>query len=156
MDIGNDGIRVEMGEERSHPRFLWREELRWQRGDVITVEGNFFQIEEWGDRQRACSVACQKLRKQENNRLYRERNPGYWKNHYEDHVEPLRKQHPDYQRQWRQRRKVQTKVSPPEMQAERLRKVIGLTGRIHLYLREIQAEFLLKPSLGASLVFQAP
>ncbi len=37
MDRGKDGIKVEMGEERSHHRFLWREELRWQRGDVITV-----------------------------------------------------------------------------------------------------------------------
>ncbi len=40
MDRGKDGIKVEMGEERSHLRFLRREDLKWQRGDVITVEGN--------------------------------------------------------------------------------------------------------------------
>ena len=109
-----------------------------------------------GDRQKACSVACQKLRKRENNRLYREKNPGYWKNHYEDHVKPWRKQHPDYQRQWRQRRKAQQKAPPSEIQAEKLRKAIELTGRTQLYLREIQAEFILKPSCTASLMFQAP
>jgi hypothetical protein len=109
-----------------------------------------------GNRQKACSVVCQKLRKQDNNRLYREKNPDYWKNHYEDHVKPWRKKHPDYQRQWRQQRKAQPKAPPSEIQAERLRKAIELTGRTQFYLREIQAEFILNPSLGASLMFQAP
>jgi len=109
-----------------------------------------------GDRQRACSLACQRLRKQENNRLYRKKNPGYWKSHYEDHVKPWRQQHPDYQRQWRQRRKVQKKATPSEIQAEKLRKAIELTGRTQFYLREIQAEFILKPACTASLMFQAP
>ena len=89
-------------------------------------------------------MACQKLRKQDNNRLYREKNPDYWKNHYEDHVKPWRKQHPDYQRQWRQRRKAQPKAPPSEIQAERLRKAIELTERTQFYLREIQAEIFLK------------
>jgi hypothetical protein len=109
-----------------------------------------------GDRQKACSLACQKLRKQQHNRLYRKKNPGYWKNHYEDHVKPWRQQHPDYQRQWRQRRKVQNKATPSEIQAEKLSKVIELTERTQFYLREIQAEFILKPSCTASLMFQAP
>lgn len=109
-----------------------------------------------GDRQKACSMACQKLRKQENNRLYRNKNPDYWKNHYQDHVKPWRQKHPDYQRQWRQRRKVQKEATPSEIQAERLRKAIEFTGRAQFYLREIQAEIILKPSLGASLMFQAP
>lgn len=101
-------------------------------------------------------MACQKLRKQENNRLYRNKNPDYWKNHYQDHVKPWRQKHPDYQRQWRQRRKVQKEATPSEIQAERLRKAIEFTGRAQFYLREIQAEIILKPSLGASLMFQAP
>jgi hypothetical protein len=101
-------------------------------------------------------VACQKLRKQENNRLYRQKNPGYWKNHYEDHVKPWRQRHPDYQRQWRRRRKAQKRGNPGEIQAERVRKAIELTERTHLYLREIQAEFILKPSCRASLMSQAP
>ncbi|MEW6376333.1 MAG: hypothetical protein AB1502_11175 [Thermodesulfobacteriota bacterium] len=116
-----------------------------------------------GDRQKACCLACQKLRKQENNRLYRRKNPGYWKNHYEDHVKPWRKRHPDYQRQWRQRRKAQKsestrteRATPSEIQAERLRKAIEFTERTQLYLREIQAEILVKPSLVASFLFQSP
>ena len=95
-----------------------------------------------GDRQNACSVLCQKLRKKENNRLYRQKNPGCWKNHYEDYVKPWRQQHPDYQRQWRQRRKRGR--HPGEIQAERIGKVIELTERTQLYLREIQAEIPLQ------------
>ncbi len=108
-----------------------------------------------GNRQKACSVACQKLRKKENNRLYRERNPGCWKNHYEDYVKPWRQKHPDYQRQWRQKRRVQPKPSPGEIQAEKLRRAIELTERTQVYLREIQAEIILKPSFRASSMFQA-
>jgi hypothetical protein len=109
-----------------------------------------------GDRQKACCKACQKLRKGENNRLYREKNPGCWKNHYEDHVKPWRQKHPDYQRQWRQRRKAQKKATPSEIQAEKLRKAIELTGRTQFYLREIQAEIIVNPSFRASLRVQAP
>jgi len=109
-----------------------------------------------GDRQKACCGACQRLRKKENNRLYRQKNPGYWKNHYEDCVKPWRQQHPDYQRQWRQRRKAQNRVTPSEIQAERLRKAIELTGRTQFYLREIQAEIFLRPLCIASLTVQSP
>ena len=86
-----------------------------------------------GDRQKACSVGCQKLRKKENNRIYREKNPECWEGHYE-YVKRWRQRHPDYQRQWRQRREVQKKATPSE----------------------IQAEFILKPASTASLMFQAP
>jgi len=106
------------------------------------------------DRQKACSVSCQKLRKRENNRFYRQKNPGYWKNHYEDCVKPWRQQHPDYQRQWRQRRKRGR--YPGEIQAERIGKAIELTERTRLCLREIQAEIFLRPSCIASLILQSP
>jgi hypothetical protein len=109
-----------------------------------------------GDRQKACCKACQKLRKQENNRLYRKKNPDYWKNHYEDHVKPWRQKHPDYQRQWRQRKKARKRGTVGEIPVERLRKAIELTERTQLYLREIQAEILVKPSLVASFLFQSP
>jgi len=119
--------------------------------------GNYFVPDRRvGDRQKACCKACQRLRKQENNRLYRRRNPGYWKNHYEDHVKPWRQKHPDYQRQWRQRKKARKRETLGEKQAERLRKAIELTERTQLYLREIQAEILVKPSLVASFLFQSP
>jgi hypothetical protein len=94
-----------------------------------------------GDRQKACSPACQALRKKENNRLYRENNPECWENHYEQYVKPWRQRHPDYQRQWRQRRKRAVRGrSSGEIKAERLRKVIEWTERTYLFLREIQAE----------------
>jgi hypothetical protein len=38
---------VERDVERRHLRFLRREELRWQRGDVITVGGYLYLIQEW-------------------------------------------------------------------------------------------------------------
>jgi hypothetical protein len=111
-----------------------------------------------GDRQRACSVSCQRLRKREINRLYRQKNPGYWKNHYEDYVKPWRQQHPDYQRQWRQRKKAEKRTSPAEKQAERIGKAIELTERIQLYLRGIQSEIQIKTKffkrLGASYGFR--
>jgi hypothetical protein len=107
-----------------------------------------------GDRQKACSVSCQKLRKRENNRLYRQKNPGYWEKHYEDCVKPWRQQHPDYQRQWREKKKAEKRTNPGEIKAERLRKVIELTERTQFYLREIQAEIKIKTKffkrLGAS------
>jgi hypothetical protein len=71
-------------------------------------------------------------------------------------VKPWRQKHPDYQRQWRQKRKVQPKAAPSEIQAERLRKAIELTGRTQFYLREIQAEIIFNPSSRASLPFQVP
>lgn len=94
-----------------------------------------------GHRQKACSIACQKLRKRENNRAFTEKNPGYWSSRYED-VKQWRQKHPDYQRRWRQGRKQGR--SPGEIQAERLSKAIGFTERVYLFLREIQAEILLR------------
>ena len=47
MDGGKNEMGVERDVERSHLRFLGREELRWQRGDAITVEGYLFLIQEW-------------------------------------------------------------------------------------------------------------
>jgi hypothetical protein len=108
-----------------------------------------------GNRQKACSVACQRLRRRENNRAFTEKNPGYWSQRYEE-VKQWRQRHPDYQRRWRQKRKAQPKATPSEIQAEKLRKAIELTGRTQFYLREIQAEFILQPSCRAPLMFQAP
>jgi hypothetical protein len=108
-----------------------------------------------GNRQKACSWACQKLRKRENNKSFSRKNPGYWRGRYK-YLKQWRLTHPGYQRHWRQRRKVQKKVTPSEIQAERLSKAIELTERTQFYLREIQAEFIPKPSLGASLMFQSP
>ncbi len=129
----------------SHLRFLRKGDLRWPRENVITVAEGLFLIREWVIVRRPVLPACQKLRKKENNRLYRENNPECWENHYEQYVKPWRQRHPDYQRQWRQRRKRAVKGrSSGEIQAERLRKAIELTERTQLYLREIQAEIPLQ------------
>jgi hypothetical protein len=71
-------------------------------------------------------------------------------------VKPWRQRHPEYQRQWRERRRqVRRGVHPSEIQAERLNKVIELTEKTCFYLREIKAEILLKPSSGASWMFSS-
>ena len=38
---------VERDVEKSHLRFQGREDLRWQRGKVVTVEERLFLIGEW-------------------------------------------------------------------------------------------------------------
>ena len=94
-----------------------------------------------GNRQKTCSIACQRLRKKENNRVFTEKNPGYWSQRYEE-VKRWRQRHPDYQRRWRLAKRKGRSAS--EIQAERLRKAIEFTERVHLFLREIQAEIRLK------------
>ena len=104
--------------------------------------GNFFVPDpRVGNRQKACSIECQRLRKKENNRVFTEKNPGYWSERYEE-VKQWRQRHPDYQRRWRQAKRKGRSSS--EIQAERLRKAIEFTERVHLFLREIQAEIHLK------------
>ena len=88
-----------------------------------------------GDRQKACSVACQRLRKRENNRRFSRENPGYWRGRY-GYVKQWRQKHPDYQRRWREAKKRERSLG------------------------EIQAEIFLKtlaiPTRKASLILQAP
>lgn len=95
-----------------------------------------------GQRQKACSLVCQKLRKRENNRSFRVRNPEYWLGRYEE-VKDWRQKHPDYQRQWRRARKRGRSVA--EIQAERLSKVLEFTEKIYSYLCEIQAQIPFQP-----------
>ena len=92
-----------------------------------------------GNRQKACSVACQRLRKRENNRVFREKNPEYGRppERYA-YLKEWRRKHPDYQRRWREGRKGKRSVG--EIKAERLMKAIEWTERTYLFLREIEAE----------------
>lgn len=92
-----------------------------------------------GNRQKACSVACQRLRKRENNRVFREKNPEYGRapERYA-YLKEWRRKHPDYQRRWREGRKGEQSVG--EIKAERLMKAIEWTERTYLFLREIEAE----------------
>ncbi len=93
-------------------------------------------------------MECQKLRKRENNRIFSKKNPGYWDGRY-PYVKQWRQRHPDYQRQWRQKRKREKPL--PEIQAERIGKAIELTERTQFYLREIQAEIRSKALRSARL-----
>ena len=92
-----------------------------------------------GNRQKACSNACQRLRKRENNRAFREKNPEYGRapERYE-YLKEWRQKHPDYQKRWREGRKGKRSVG--EIKAERLRQAIEWTERTYLYLCEIKAE----------------
>ncbi len=91
-----------------------------------------------GERQKACSPACQKMRKRENNRIYRARNPDYRQGHYEQYIKPWRQRHPDYQRN----RRGQTQKSSREIKAERVKQAMGLIEKSYLCLCEIKAEML--------------
>jgi len=96
-----------------------------------------------GDRQKACSATCQKLRKRDNNRSFSRKNPGYWRGRYGE-VKQWRQEHPGYQRQWRQARarRLET-MEPAEIQAELFAKALDNVDRnVHL-LFKIQAEMLL-------------
>ena len=84
-------------------------------------------------------MACQRLRKRENNRAFREKNPEYGRapERYA-YLKEWRRKHPDYQRRWREANKEER--SSGEIKAERLRKAIEWTERTYLFLREIQAK----------------
>ncbi len=96
-----------------------------------------------GQRQEACSVQCQKLRKKENNKAFSKNNPGYWHGRYE-YVKEWRQKHPDYQRQWRQKRKQTVVPKQDKIQAEILRKAIDSIERSLVPIRKIQAEIIIK------------
>jgi hypothetical protein len=97
-----------------------------------------------GQRQKACSKACQRLRKRQNNAHFSRSNPGYWTGRYA-YLKAWRDQHPDYQRQWRESKKRdKPSPKPPEIQAEMLRKAIEFTEKVHVSLCEIQAEIFLQ------------
>jgi len=96
-----------------------------------------------GNRQKACSIGCQRLRKKENKRIFREKNPEYGRapERYA-YLKEWRRRHPDYQRRWREANKGER--SSGEIKAERLMKAIEWTERTYLFLLEIQAEIPLQ------------
>ncbi len=103
-----------------------------------------------GQRQKACSKACQRLRKRESNAHFSRSNPDYWTGRYA-YLKAWRAKHPDYQRQWRESKKRDKPLPKrPEIQAEIVRKAIEFTKKVHLSLCEIQAEIFLQ-RIGISM-----
>jgi len=98
-----------------------------------------------GQRQKACTVQCQRLRKKENNKTFSSKNLGYWRGRYEV-VKEWRQKHPDYQRYWRKKRQQNVLLDRGEIQAELLRKTIDSIERNLIPLRKIQAEIIVKPA----------
>lgn len=93
-----------------------------------------------GARQKTCSAACRKIRKNDSNKRFRRKNPDYWLGRYEV-VKAWRQEHPDYQREWRRKRKERRMaVSAGEIQAEMFSKALDAVHKNVLVLREIQAE----------------
>lgn len=93
-----------------------------------------------GARQKTCSAACRKDRKSESNKRFYRKNPDYWFGRYEV-VKAWRKEHPDYQKEWRRRQKEhRQEIAPGEIQAEMFGKALDAVQKNVLVLREIQAE----------------
>jgi hypothetical protein len=93
-----------------------------------------------GARQKTCSAACRKMRKIESNKRFGRKNPDYWLGRYEV-VKVWRQEHPDYQREWRRRRKERRReLGVGEIQAEMFAKALDAVQKNVLVLREIQAE----------------
>jgi len=97
-----------------------------------------------GAKQKACKdKACQVKRKKESQRRWLESNPGYFAGRY-DSVKQWRKEHPEYQRRWRaKRREIQDEI-PPSKPIRTIRLVVPAE-----WLKgEIQDEIRLKRQCG--------
>ncbi len=92
-----------------------------------------------GLRQKVCSATCRKVSKSESNKRFRRKNPDYWLGRY-DVVKEWRKDHLDYQKSWRRKRKERRmKLRPDEIKAEMFSKALDAVQENVFLLREIQA-----------------
>ena len=101
-----------------------------------------------GARQKSCTEpSCQIKRKKSQQKRWRTRNVGYFKERYAN-TKAWRQAHPDYQKQWRakKRREIQTQIRPPaQVQSMRLHL------RLLAPLGEIQTQFCLVKQSGSDI-----
>lgn len=97
--------------------------------------------------QKSCSdPECRAKRKKESREKWLEANPGYFNGRYE-YVKQWRKKNPDYQRQWRaKRREIQDGITPAEPV-----KTMVLVIPAELLKNEIQDEIRLVRQCGCGL-----
>jgi hypothetical protein len=95
-------------------------------------------------KQKSCqSLECRTKRKKESQRRWVKANPGYFKGRYEN-TQAWRKGHPDYQRQWRaKRREIQDEI-PATTPMKSIRLVIP----VKYFKGEIQDEIHLVRQCG--------
>jgi len=106
--------------------------------------GRFFRPHpRLGERQKSCGQSeCCKKQRQANRKAWIERNPDCFRGRYEK-VKQWRGQHPDYQKQWRaKRREIQDSISP-EKRITTLHLVVP-----DVFKREIQDSILLVRRCG--------
>ena len=109
-----------------------------------------------GVRQKVCSAACRKVRKSEGNKRFRRKNPDYWLGR-SDVVKTWRQNHPDYQKEWRRKKKErQATLSTGEIQSELFAKALDAVQKNVFVLREIQAEMPFQPIDIAGRFADAP
>jgi len=107
--------------------------------------GRYFRADKRvGARQKACKDPdCQARRKKDAQQRWLQSNPGYFRGRY-DTVKQWRKEHPDYQRRWRAKRREIKDEIPPSKPIRTIRLVIPAVW----FKGEIQDEIRLKRQCG--------
>ena len=110
--------------------------------------GRFFEPDpRVGERQKSCVPKCRKEHKRRRDKVWRQRNPDYFKGRY-GYVKAWRAAHPGYQkgRRCKKRREIQVEIAPePPIKSMRLHL------RCNLRLGEIQAQILRVTQVGQAL-----
>ena len=114
--------------------------------------GRFFKPDSRvGERQKCCPIAeCRKKHKKLRDKDWRRKNPDYFQGRYEV-VRAWRKEHPDYQTEWRGKKRLRAESSR-EKQGEKTSetpiKSIRIHLRVPLVLGEIQVQMLRVTQVG--------
>jgi hypothetical protein len=113
--------------------------------------GGFFKPDpRAGDRQKTCKkIECRKKRKQYAQKIWNDANPDYFKGRYENTRE-YRRKHPDYQREYRARRKKEAEIQD-KIPLKKPLKTIRLAIPLEWLKNEIQDEICLVKQCGCGV-----